>query len=290
VREAIDSALRETDVEVIVVDDASTDDTWDTLGSYGARIRRQQLPCNSGQSVARNAGITLARGRYLKFLDSDDLLVEGHLRIEVAAASESGADLVVSGWTGENGLQYAAPDMSGGIDAVLRGLAVPTSSALYLSSSLEARWNPELRKLDDWDFFCQAALRARSIVSVPGSAYQMRGVAGQRATTVATMLVNAREHHLILHRIEHFLEEHGALSAPRRQRLAQYYYKELRVLCLHDRQAFEEAVRHIVTLDPRFVPRDEERQWWMRILGRILGARRAVLLHTFAKRLLVRHS
>ena len=74
---AIESALAQThrSLEVVVVDDASTDDTEARvreLGSDRVRYFRQE---NGGVARARNRGIENARGRYLMFLDDDDLLV-----------------------------------------------------------------------------------------------------------------------------------------------------------------------------------------------------------------------
>lgn len=65
-------AQEETDYEVLVVDDGSTDDTLETLARYGERVRvlKQQ---NAGPGAARNLGIQEARGEYVAFLDSDDL-------------------------------------------------------------------------------------------------------------------------------------------------------------------------------------------------------------------------
>ena len=72
---AIDSALAQTieDVEVLVVDDGSTDDTASVLASYDdPRLRTVVHASNQGANVARNTGIEHARGEYVAFLDSDD--------------------------------------------------------------------------------------------------------------------------------------------------------------------------------------------------------------------------
>lgn len=73
-KEAIDSVLSQTfhDYEVIVVDDGSTDDVAAVVSSYGDRIYYLRQD-NQGVGAARNTGATVAKGRYLAFLDSDDL-------------------------------------------------------------------------------------------------------------------------------------------------------------------------------------------------------------------------
>lgn len=84
--EAIESALgqRIGQVEVIVVDDGSTDNTGEVLAkSYGSRIRLLRLPRRRGPGAARNAGIGLATGRLVAFLDSDDIWLPGKLDAEL---------------------------------------------------------------------------------------------------------------------------------------------------------------------------------------------------------------
>jgi hypothetical protein len=104
--------------------------------------------------------------------------------------------------------------------------------------------------------------------------------------TKTTMLANAREHHRILQKIEDRLSAEGLLTGPRMRRLAQYFYKEMRVFSLQDRDAFEAAATHIRSLDPAFQPRDEEQQRLMRFLARTLGFRNAIVLHSAIKRLM----
>ncbi|MEA2338414.1 MAG: hypothetical protein QOE82_2421 [Thermoanaerobaculia bacterium] len=289
IHEAIRSALDEAETLVIVVDDGSTDGTWESLRAYDGNPRALclQMPANGGQSAARNLGLDAATAKYIKFLDSDDVLTPGHLGAEIRALEETGADIAVSGWHADtNGrtFTYDAPNFHEIADDVLAGIAVPTSAALYVRHP-EWRWDPALRKLDDWDYFCQAALSAKRIVTVEGPAYTIREHAGARMTNT-TMLANSLEHHRILQKIEDRLAADRTLTPARRKRLAQYFYKELRVLSLHDRGAFKTAATHIRALDPAFQPRDEEQQRLMRILARILGFRNAVLFHSAVKRAL----
>ncbi len=74
VGEAVESVLNQTeaDLELIVVDDGSTDGTEKALARYGSRLRliRQE---NRGVSAARNRGVGAARGKWIAFIDSDDL-------------------------------------------------------------------------------------------------------------------------------------------------------------------------------------------------------------------------
>ncbi len=85
VAETLDSILAQTyrPIEVIVVDDGSTDGTPQVLAGYGDRITtlRQE---NAGPGPARNTGIRAARGEFLAFLDSDDLWLPEKLAIQHA--------------------------------------------------------------------------------------------------------------------------------------------------------------------------------------------------------------
>lgn len=73
-KEAIDSVLSQkfSDIEIIVVDDGSTDATNELLSTYGDQVT-SIFQENKGVSAARNVGISIARGDYITFLDSDDM-------------------------------------------------------------------------------------------------------------------------------------------------------------------------------------------------------------------------
>jgi glycosyltransferase involved in cell wall biosynthesis len=82
-KEAIDSVLDQdySDFELIVVDDGSIDETPQILNCYGGKIKHI-CQRNQGVSAARNRGIATASGRYMAFLDSDDLWLPGKLTIQ----------------------------------------------------------------------------------------------------------------------------------------------------------------------------------------------------------------
>jgi glycosyltransferase involved in cell wall biosynthesis len=100
VREAIRSALvqREGEVEIIVVDDASTDATAALLErEFGDRVCVLRLEHRRGPGGARNAGAHLARGEFVAFLDSDDVWLPGKLEAELEVLVQfPEAEVVVS--------------------------------------------------------------------------------------------------------------------------------------------------------------------------------------------------
>jgi len=94
------SALRQerVDFEVIVVDEASNDDTpalLSALGDHRVRVIRHEIP--RGLSAARNHGAEYARAEWLAFLDDDDLWAPDKLFRQVSAAREAGRDWAYTG-------------------------------------------------------------------------------------------------------------------------------------------------------------------------------------------------
>ena len=81
IRRAIESVLAQTfpPIELIVIDDGSTDDTPAVVAGFQDRVRYHYQP-NAGVSAARNAGANIARGEWLAFLDADDWYYPDRLR------------------------------------------------------------------------------------------------------------------------------------------------------------------------------------------------------------------
>ena len=83
--------------EIIIVDDASTDKSKEIIKQYKLpNLKLYSLPTNSGQSVARNFGITKALGEYIFFQDIDDLISVKSLKTLYATAKKNNCDMVCS--------------------------------------------------------------------------------------------------------------------------------------------------------------------------------------------------
>ena len=87
--EAVDSVLAQTygDYELIVVDDGSIDGTEEALQRYGEQLQ-YVYQANQGVSTARNRGLELAHGKFIAFLDSDDLWMPKKIELQVACMDE----------------------------------------------------------------------------------------------------------------------------------------------------------------------------------------------------------
>ena len=87
---AIRSTLAQTaeEVELIVVDDGSTDETVQVVAEYGTDVRLHRRAVNGGPSAARNDGLRLATGTWIAFLDADDAWLPGGLHALLRGAEE----------------------------------------------------------------------------------------------------------------------------------------------------------------------------------------------------------
>lgn len=116
VGEAIRSVLSQTypHIELIVVDDGSTDGSLKIIQTYGDQLRLL-TQTNQGAAAARNSGISAASGEYVAFLDADDYWDPRFLEIMTTALAGSDAVLAYCGWQvvdadGRGGKPFIPPD------------------------------------------------------------------------------------------------------------------------------------------------------------------------------------
>ena len=154
--DAIESvrAQNRDDIEIIVVDDGSTDATPQVLSAYGDEIRQARQE-NAGPAAARNLGISLARGELIAFLDSDDLWTRTALQSRLDVLERNPATHIALGQTqvmvrqrGENGSRRFEPAAVPAF-ATLFGAALCRREAFEIAGPLDTA----LRTGEDIDWF-----------------------------------------------------------------------------------------------------------------------------------------
>ena len=106
------AAQSHPDLEIIVVDDGSTDRTAEIAQTFDDRRVRYVYASRSGAALARNRGVGLARGELLAFLDADDVWTHDKLRLQVASLERGDGDMIftrVEQFVGPNPFQSGAP-------------------------------------------------------------------------------------------------------------------------------------------------------------------------------------
>jgi glycosyltransferase involved in cell wall biosynthesis len=157
---ALDSVLAQTypAFEIIVVDDASKDRTREILETkYAGQIKCIYKLFNAGSSVARNAGLDVARGDYIAFLDADDIWHQDKLMlINTILTSKPGISLFYHPYTQEQIVVKKLPE-----DIVLYKLPfikllpgnfIATSCAV-IRNGLSFRFEPSMRYTEDFDLW-----------------------------------------------------------------------------------------------------------------------------------------
>ena len=198
VQEAIESCLNQTypNIEIIVVDDGSTDGSLEILRRYLPRIRLETGP-NRGGNSARNRGFALSRGEYIQYLDADDYLDADKIARQVRFLEETKADVVY----GDLRYRRHLPDVSfsyldriqvSGVQQDILasllsfwGAQVNGGAVLYRRQVVNqvGGWDETLRAAQDTDFLTSVALSGAKILYQPGCHFIYRKYG---AVTVST--------------------------------------------------------------------------------------------------------
>lgn len=195
INRAVESALNQqgVNVEVVIVDNCSSDSTWQVIEALGdPRIKKHQLEKNGGPSAARNAAIALATGEWLAVLDGDDAFAPERLQNALKLARAQGANIVVDNLLvcrESDGQEFAMFDslparltlaeFIKGNQSFLGGYTLgylkPVMRADFIKQHHLA-YDPDIRIGEDYLLFAQALAEGASCVcsSIPGYRYTVR--------------------------------------------------------------------------------------------------------------------
>ncbi len=191
IQEAIDSSIAQgAGTEVIVVDDGSTDGSWEIISRFKdiVAIRIE----NSGPSAARNAGVAAARAKYIKFLDSDDRLPAEAINQLVRFASGlrtkqiafGDAVLIEEQSQPTTGLTYGLADLAEGPIARSHLFSSVLSAELPLFPTEVLRsiggFDPDLKLSEDYELAARLAARGYEFVHLSKVVCEVREHQGIR--------------------------------------------------------------------------------------------------------------
>ena len=179
IAETIDSVLLQnyTNWEMLIVDDASVDDTCAIVEEYvtkDARIKLIKRSKNEGAGKARNIAIENATGTYIAFLDADDLWKPNKLKIQVSFMIKQKVSMCFSSYDliNENGDSLyktinALPELD--YEKLLKSNYVGNLTGIYNAKSLGKIYMPEIRKRQDWGLWLKVIKKSQIAKSVPDS-------------------------------------------------------------------------------------------------------------------------
>ena len=194
IRETLSSVLDQswTNVETIVIDDGSDDQTSlavQEAGRDSIRVIRQE---RKGASAARNAGLRIAQGKYVQFLDADDLISQRKIELQVCALEASSPTTIAACewvhfesdpklavphpepvWSVSDPLNWLVVSLTGG------GMMQP-GAWLTPRTLIDAAgpWDESLSLHDDGEFFTRVLVRADRITMVEEATAYYRSVPG----------------------------------------------------------------------------------------------------------------
>jgi len=222
IRTSVQSALSQTlsGVEVIVVDDGSSDGTADIVKSISDSRLRLIAQENRGQSAALNTGATQALGQYIKFLDADDWINREHLSAQLAALSGSDTMLASCRWgyfvgkheltrvrTEHTGRDYDDP-MEWIVDSLTLDEGMMGGWMWLIPRPVWLRsggWDERLTLNNDFDFSVRLLLASSGVRFAHGAIYSYRkgvegaltGSGGEKALYSALLTTEAGCSHLL---------------------------------------------------------------------------------------------
>ena len=241
VRSVLNQSLR--DVEVIVVDDGSQDGSFEVVRGLADRDRRVRLIRGDGRGpgAARNRGVELAAGKYLAFVDADDVMLAGALETMVGSARRTRSDVVTGAYRRHSAIGSHRPKLTARVHAEER-LAVSAEqfpelldepvlwNGLYRTSFWRAKVHPipEDVNYEDQEPSLRAALQARSVDVLAVDVYSWRLPEGRATRSQSkSSLADIQDRRTVLHRMQQTLDEEHVSGAVRQHLLAVWLGRDL---------------------------------------------------------------
>ncbi len=163
-----------TNWELILINDGSTDKSLNLAineASRDDRLKIITLDGNSGPAIARNAGISLANGRYIAFCDADDIWLHNKLTVQIEVFRDTRCAISYSSYIkmlhdGTKTSRIVAAPNCVSVEMIIRSNYIGCSTAIYDSELVGRRFMPEIRKRQDYGLWLNIILDGHKAVGV----------------------------------------------------------------------------------------------------------------------------
>lgn len=190
-RETLDSILAQTykNIEIVAVDDGSSDDSVAILQSYGDRVVIVQQP-NSGPAAARNRGVAEAKGEWIAFLDADDLWQPDKLEKQLLGMGDCNwayTDSIFMGGIndGKRDSELSSKLSGNVLDELVCCNFIGTSSVMIRRDVFLniGGFDQSLRSIQDWDLWMRIASKHPiTYINEPLVRYRVHSTSTSRST------------------------------------------------------------------------------------------------------------
>lgn len=277
-------------IEIIVINDGSTDSTEFILKKYTDKIK-YYYQTNAGVSVARNLGFEKSTGDYIQYLDADDLLAKGKLSIQINAIEDTQSDVAYGDWMRftENDFVYKE------LEIVEREMSLrpeielitdfwtPLAALLYTRTIANkiGGWNTKLPVIQDARYALDAAIHQAKFIYTPGvMGYYRVHETGSLSTKnrfnfMNDCFENAKQVDAIW-RKDYSIDQEKKNAIINVLRFCVHEFSKL------DKNKHKQAVNLILDIDKNYIPESSK---LLRAMSKLIGYRTAETIAYYKRKL-----
>lgn len=277
------------DIEIIVVNDGSTDNTEAVVKKFEqVKYYYQQ---NAGVSFARNLGLEKSTGNYIQYLDADDLLAPQKIKIQIEALQNSNADVAYGDWikfTEDDSVYKELKTVKRSMKKrpeieLLTDFWVPLAGLLYTRNIVDkiGDWNTALPIIQDARYALDAAIHGAKFVYTEGNmAYYRVHTSGSLSTLSRVLFMTDCLHNAI--QIDEIWRNDYDKDIEKKEAVISVLRFCINEFSGVDKLKHKQALDLILDIDPNYIPNGSKA---LSILSKLMGYRNAERIAYYKRKL-----
>ncbi len=288
IQSVLNQNIDNNEIEIILINDGSTDNSLNIIKKFESRCKIISTT-NKGVSHARNLGFEISKGKYIQYLDSDDLLVEGKIKMQIAALENAQAHVAYGDWLKfewEKGKKIIIENIVRSIVgrkeiSIYRDFWCPPAAILYSRQvcNLIGTWNVNLPIIQDARYFLDAALTNANFIYTPGIVAEYRV---HQSGSLSTQNTEQFISDCFLNTKEIYEKWKDDFDIERKSAIIDSLRFCINSFSKLNYSKFMEALNLLLIIQPNYIP---EKSKSMNLLSRLFGYRNAEKIAYLKRRL-----